>query len=101
MILEPYENIIDFNFKTYGFSTKNDKEENKIIIKSITENSSASRLKIPLKSEVISINSINMTDLKTYCEYKVTRNIGDSITIKIKHNDSIQQFSIKKEYLFN
>lgn len=101
LILEPYENITDFNFKTYGFSTKNDKEENKIIIKSITENSSASRLKIPLKSEVISINSINMIDLKTYCEYKATRNIGDSIIIKIKHNDSIQQFSIKKEYLFD
>ena len=101
LILEPYDSIQTFNKKTYGFSTKYDKEENKVVINSIIEKSAASNSKLPLKSEVLSINNQSLDNMKTYCEYKTIWNSGDSVKIKIKYKDSIKDFLIVKDYLFN
>ena len=101
LVLEPYGETENSIYYDFGFHTRYDKDEKKAFVNTIVENSPAAKLNIPLHSEVISINGITMNDLNAYCEYKLARASEDSITLKVKHEDSIKNFVVRKEYLFN
>lgn len=100
LILIPNESTLNFVWKTYGFSTRYNKELNKVEIASITENTSASRAGIQLFSELVSVNSKTFLDSLSYCEYKGIRNWGDTIVLGIRENDSIKTYKLAKELLF-
>lgn len=100
LILEPYKNTQNFNWKTYGFSINHDKEENKVVIKSITEKTPASKTKLIVNSEVVSINNISFTDKSSFCDLKNLMKSNDTINLKIKNNDLIKQYTLIKEPLF-
>lgn len=100
LILIPNDSILNFVWKTYGFSTRYNKELNNVEIESITENTSASRAGIQLFSEVVSVNYKTFFDSLSYCEYKGMSNWGDTIVLGIKKNDSIKTYKLAKELLF-
>ncbi|SNR14058.1 aspartyl protease family protein [Tenacibaculum jejuense] len=101
MILEPYDSIPNFIWKSNGLGTKFDEESNKLIVKSILENSSADEMKIPLNAEVLSYNNESMDSEKALCEYRNRKNTSDSLKVKIKHNNSVKEITIVKEPVFH
>ncbi len=101
ILLSPYDSVQNFVWKTYGFSTEFNEEQNKVEIESITENTPASKAGLPLFSEVISINQNPVTDLQAYCEYTKLKKISDTINLEIRHNDSIQWYQLTKELIFD
>ncbi|MCU4175213.1 hypothetical protein [Carboxylicivirga sp. N1Y90] len=101
LILEPNESKQNFIWKTTGFSTRYNKELNRVEITSITEDTPSSRAQVPLKAEVISINDITFTDEASYCSFRGMKFANDTIDVKIKVNDTIQQFQLVKEAIFN
>lgn len=101
VILLPSSNDLNFAQKTYGFSPSYNKRQDKMEIKSIIENTPASRAGLPLLSEVVSINQKTFTTSESYCEYNELEFKGDTMNIEIRHNDSIQLFQLTKEFLFD
>lgn len=101
VILSPIDSIQNFVWKTYGFSTGYNENQNKVEVKKITENTPASRAGLPLLSEVVSINQKTFTTSESYCEFKDLEFKGDTMNIEIRHNDSIQLFQLTKEFLFD
>lgn len=101
MILEPYDSVQNFIWKTAGFSAKFDKDLQKVIIKSITENTAASNSKIPLNAEIISINQHVFTDEASYCDYRGAKIKPDTLNLKVKNSVGIiKEFIIIKEPVF-
>lgn len=101
VILSPIDSVQNFVSKTYGFSTGYNEMQNKVEIKRITENTPASRAGVPLLSEVVSINQKTFTTSESYCAFKELEFEGDTMSIEIKHNDSIRLFQLTKEFLFD
>jgi len=101
VILSPIDSTQNFVWKTYGFSTGYNENKNRVEIESITENTPASKVELPLFSEVISINQKTFTSSESYCEYKASRSMEDTVNIEIRHNDSIKRFKLTKELLFS
>ena len=101
LILSPYDSIQNFVWKTHGFSTEYNEQNNKVEIASITDNTPASRAGLPLFSEVVSINQKTFSTPQSYCEFEDSKLTNDTINIKVKHNDLIQVFELIKEPLFD
>jgi hypothetical protein len=101
IILEPYDNTLNFVKKSFGFSTKYNKETSKIIINSIIEDTPASNSKLLLNAEIISINNMDVTDLSSYCLYKSEEFSKDSIKLKVKESGLYKEYQFKKEPIFN
>ena len=101
LILEPYDSVQNFIWNTAGFSTKYDKDLQKVIIKSITENTAASDSKIPLNAEIISINEYLFTDEASYCNYREAKIKPDTLNLKVKDSTGIiKEFQIIKQPVF-
>lgn len=100
LILEPYDTIPNFIWKSNGLGTKFNKKTQKLVVKSILENSSASRQNVPLKSEILAYNDQPITSEKVVCEYRNKKDISDSLKIKIKYNNSVKEIIIVKEPVF-
>lgn len=101
LILSPYDSVQNFVWKTYGFSTEYNEQKNIVEVKSITENTPASRAGLPLFSEVVSINQKTFTDAPSYCDYKASKSTIDTMNIVLRHNDSIKEFTLVKALLFD
>ncbi len=101
VLLSPYDSIQNFVWKTYGFTTEYNEQENTVEVESITENTPASKAGLPLFSEIISINQKTLSNSQSYCEYLELEQLGDTMNITIRHNDSIQSFQLTKEFLFD
>ncbi|SMO59930.1 Aspartyl protease [Saccharicrinis carchari] len=101
LILEPYGSIPDFIWKTSGFSTKYDKEMNKVLIGTVTENTPASRMKIPLHAEVVSIDKFSFSDAASYCNYRNSTLVNDTTHLKIRVDGLIKEYQLIKESIFN
>ncbi len=100
LILEPYDSVQNFIWKTNGLGMRFNREEQKLTVKSVTENSSADKVAIPVDAEIISINGKTMTTEKEYCEYRNTKSTSDTLKIKIKHNNSVKEMTIVKAPVF-
>ncbi|TCI93035.1 aspartyl protease family protein [Tenacibaculum sp. M341] len=101
LILEPYDSIQNFIWKTNGLGMKFNREEQKLTVKSITENTTADNSKIPVNAEIISIDGKTITTEKEYCEYRSAKSVSDTLKIKIKDNNSVKEFQILKEEVFD
>ena len=75
-------------------------KEQKLIVKSITENSPASKLNIPVNAEIVELNGKTVTGEKDLCEYYNLETSPDTLKIKIKHNNVVKELGIVKEELF-
>ncbi|WP_299838216.1 aspartyl protease family protein [uncultured Tenacibaculum sp.] len=100
MILEPYDSVPNFIWKSNGLGTKFDKETQKLIVKSILNNSSASVQNVPLKAEILAINDTPITSEDVVCEFRSKKDTSDSLKIKIKHNNSVKEIVLTKEHVF-
>lgn len=100
LILEPYDSVQNFIWKTRGLGMKFKKKEQKLIVKSITENSPADRVNLPLNSEILELNGVPVTGEKVLCDYRSLKTKPDSLKLKIKHNNSVKEFTITKEVIF-
>ncbi|QCX37918.1 PDZ domain-containing protein [Aureibaculum algae] len=100
LILEPYKNTQNFIWNTYGFSIDYNKKLNKVVIKSVTEKTPASKANLIVNSEVVSINNIPFTDKSSFCNLKNLMKSNDTIKLKIKNDDLIKQHTLIKEPLF-
>ena len=101
LILEPYDSIPDFNWKTTGFSIKYNKELKKAEIGTITENTPAARANVPLNAQVIAVNEILFSDLESYCNSRKMKLVSDTIYLKIKKGDgSVKEYPLIKEPIF-
>ncbi|MFK7984228.1 MAG: hypothetical protein AB8G86_29915 [Saprospiraceae bacterium] len=101
ILLAPYDTVQNFVQKTYGFSTEYNEQKNIVEVESITENMPASKAGLPLFSEVVSINQKTFTDVQSYCDYSPSKSTNDTMNIVIRHNDSIQEFTLVKTLLFD
>ena len=100
LILEPYDSVQNFIWKTRGLGMKFKKKEQKLIVKSITENSPADRVNLPLNSEILELNGVSVTGEKVLCDYRSLKAKPDSLKLKIKYNNSVKEFTITKEVIF-
>ena len=100
LILEPYDNESDFIWKTSGFISRFNKELDKTIIKGIIEGTPASREKIPLNAEIISINGKKFLTESDYCDYKKSIK-KDTINLTIKDKGEIKNYALIREAIFN
>ncbi len=98
LILTPNDSIQNFIWKTHGLTTGFDKSK-RVEIQSIVEDSPASRSKVPLKAEVLSVNEMQI-DSTSYCNLRKIIEESDTIRLKIFHNDSVKVYSLSKEFLF-
>ena len=101
LILEPYDSVQSFIWKTAGFSTKYDVDLKKVIVKNITENSPASRAEVPLYAEVISINDHVFTDEASLCNYYNEKIDGDSLFLKVKDHGVPKEYNLAKQPIFS
>ncbi len=98
LILTPNNSIQNFIWKTHGLSTGFD-DSKRIEVQSIIEGSPASRSKLPLKAEVLSVNDMQI-DSTSYCNLRKVIEESDTINLEILHNDSVSVYSLSKEFLF-
>ncbi|MFY7672105.1 PDZ domain-containing protein [Tenacibaculum sp. MEBiC06402] len=101
LILEPYDSIQSFIYKSRGFGMKYKTKEQKLIVKSVTENSPASKLNIPVNAEIIELNGKPVNGEKDLCDYYNLETSPDTLKIKIKHNNIVKEFGVTKEKLFD
>jgi len=100
LILEPYANAQNFIWDSYGFSIDYDRSLNKVIIKTVTENTPASRAELIVNSEIISINNETVIDESSFCNYMKLIQSNDTIRLKVSVNDVINSYVLVKEALF-
>lgn len=99
LILEPYDDYLNFIDKTFGFDIKYD-ENGDIIINSIIEDTPASKNKLPLYSKVIAVNDIHNIKKIDLCILKEIIKSNDTINLKLKKNDIVRKYQLVKETIF-
>lgn len=102
LILEPYDSIQNFIWKTHGYSLNFDSRQEKTIISAIVEKTSAFKKNLPLNGQIMSINGNSLNNKKNYCEYKISdSDEDDTLRLKIKTNGNVKSYFIIKKPLFN
>ncbi|WP_299157033.1 retropepsin-like aspartic protease [uncultured Christiangramia sp.] len=99
LILEPY-NEQNFNPRIFGLKMIYDERTKKILISSVLENSSAYYENIKIQSEVISVNDIKYSGKKNLCLYERLIKDKDTIQLKLRVNNSINQYQLIKKSIF-
>lgn len=101
LILEPYDSVPNFLWKTRGFGMRYDSKTKKLRIKSVTNNSPAYKLKIPVNAEIIELDGKLVTSEKELCEFKNKKNTPDTLKIKIKHKNTVKEVGVPKTWIFD
>jgi len=100
LILEPYDSVQNFKWKTFGLSTRYMKDENKIIINSLIDNSPSSDFNLTIGAEIHTLNNRRILNHNEYCKMRSELNNRDTINLQIKTLDTVKNLQIIKQPIF-
>jgi hypothetical protein len=101
LILEPYDSIQTYLWNTFGFSLKFDDDLNKVVVKGIYRETSASISGLPLNAEVISINDYLFTNEASLCSYRSLKLKKDTVLLKAKYKGVISEHHLIRQPVFS
>lgn len=100
LIIEPYDSIQNFRWKTSGFGTRFKEKEKKIVINSLIEDSPTSNLNISMADEILSINGFTALSEKEYCQMKISIKNVDTLKLEFINQDTHKNMQIVKQPIF-
>ena len=101
LILEPYDSAQTYIWNNFGFSLKFDSKLDKVIVKSVTEETPASNAGLPLNADVISIGEYQFTDEASLCSYRRLKTKKDTISLKTKYEGVISEYQLVRQPIFS
>lgn len=96
LILEPYDSL-NFYPKHFGITFK--MEDKKLRVSSLIENTAPHQFGIKIGDEVLKLNNLKVDDSFDYCNLDYYKK--DTLRITIKKDETIKEYIITKQYLFN
>ena len=99
MVLSPLKDTYAFVGSNYGFSTEYADSSEKVIIRSVTEGSSAEEVGLRYQDEILQVNEFTFSNIGDYCVYKQAHK-GDSLKVRYKRGDEEKEVLVVKKKLF-
>lgn len=100
VLLEPYDSVPEYSWKTYGFRMEYDKSQESTIISAIYENSSADAQQLPLYAQVLAIDSMPLKTAEDLCSFRSLAETPDEIILKLWHEGQEKFIPLKKSWVF-
>lgn len=94
LILEPYNAVQNFNWRTVGFGLKYKKDLDKIIVKSVTEETPANKLGVSVNAEVMELNGKKVKSESDLCDFFSLKTLPDTLQVKLKQGTKIQELQV-------